>query len=157
MTEINSDPMSRFSGWLAVFYISLLLVLGLSVFSCKNDLFLPLPLLIKVLLSLTAVFYAGLVVFTLVTLLKKEGGVPDKVIALLMGLYVTTVLLAVLELVAAHTAFGIEYSQGAPTFNARITGITLWYLIWMAYFKHSKRVLAYYGQNAKKFKKDGYF
>ena len=147
-----SKPLNEFGGWLRFFYIAN----WIQIVSLVYVVLVFLPLLPGGPLSAAYWFSfavdSGLRVFlvykTIQETKKQEAVTPDRLVRLLACILLVVCLVAVPKIYLARLVVGVPGVKAALIVAGNIT---LWFCVWTAYFRKSKRVLAYYGKNADKF------
>jgi hypothetical protein len=147
-----SKPLNEYGGWLRFFYITN----WIHIVSLVYVVLIFLPLLsgrpLDSFYWFSFLVDSGLRVFfvyKIVRVIKKqEVDTPDRIARLL-----TCVLLVPCFVVVPKIYFA-RLVAGAPGVRAAVITVinaAVWFCIWTAYFRKSKRVLAYYGKNADRF------
>lgn len=151
-----AKPLDQFGGWLKFFYIMqwvaiilqtiFTLLFAFSIFRTENT---------NKIIELLIAFFGGLVgVILYIGIVnvtrEKSTYVPSRIIQLMRWVVIFTVVFAVCEGLLYYLTLGTEGLSNLIETGRGLIRILIWYFIWTNYLKESKRVLAYYGQNAKR-------
>lgn len=156
-----AKPLDQLGGWLKFFYVMqwisvivwgiVTLLLVLSIFAVEN---------FNEWIEFAIAFFDGLIALILSikivkVLRKRDAYVPNRIIKLMTCLVAFTAAFAVCEGAVYYLTLGVEGLSNLAETGKGLFRILIWYVIWTDYFKKSKRILAYYGQNAGRFNKIG--
>ncbi|MFH1691706.1 MAG: DUF2569 family protein, partial [Candidatus Omnitrophota bacterium] len=99
-------------------------------------------------------FFNGLVLLVLFykiikITVKKDTATPNKLVKYITWILLVTLIFAFLEGLSYYISSGVKGLSNLGETAAGIIRTLIWYAIWSSYFKKSKRVAAYYGNNAK--------
>jgi hypothetical protein len=147
-----SKPLNAYGGWLRFFYITnwiqivslvyVVLVLSPGLFGRP----------LNAVYWFTFVIDSGLRVFfvykTIKAIKNQEGSVPNRIVRLLACVLLIPCLVAIPKIYCARLVAGVPGVRAAVI---TVINVAIWFCIWVAYFRKSKRVFAYYGKNADKF------
>ena len=156
-----AKPLDQFGGWLKFFYVMqwvsvvawgiFTLLFVLSILGAEN---------FHETIEFSIAFFDALITLILCikivrAIKRKDTYIPNRMIQLMTWLVIFTALFAVCEGLFYYATLGVEGLSNLAETGKGLFRVLIWYVIWTDYFKKSKRVLAYYGQNATKLNKIG--
>ena len=156
-----AKPLDQFGGWLKFFYVMqwasviswtiFTLLFVLSIFAADN--------FSEAIEFVIAIFDAIIALILYIKIIKvmkkKETYTPNRIIKLMTWLVIFSAIFAACEGLLYYLTLGIKGLTELAETGKGLFRILIWYTIWTNYFKRSKRVLAYYGKNAKELNEIG--
>lgn len=86
--------------------------------------------------------------FILMEIKNKDMATPTKIYRWINWYLIASLVLAVFVGLIQYVILKMHWIPTLTKFTGTVMGVYLWWSIWTGYFKHSKRVMAYYGDNA---------
>ena len=151
-----SKPLNEFGGWLAFLNINLWVSFIVSALGALVAL-----LSLFVLHGLDAIrciiffILCGVLIFLSFKMIKliriQESMTPNIAVRFINWVSLLGVLVVIYNFWSGYVlASDKDMIKLIPELAGGFIKMVIWYSIWTLYFKHSKRVLAYYGKNADK-------
>jgi len=151
---------SKFAGWLSFFqiihWIWFILILAAYIFYVSLTLLVALINLsfgdVLYIFPVSLLFFCRFFFLTRIFIIieKKSEAVPAKIVRYWLFQFIMEVLVLSGLYLGGYLA---RYLRAADSLTLFVSGLSLtlcWYIIWVIYFRYSRRVREYYGVNSSK-------